>query len=75
MKYQQVVYEPEDYVLNIWLSKNPIDYAEDKNGVIVHYTKDDQPVYIEILDATKFLERPKSRITSGVSTAIAHRIK
>lgn len=74
MKYQQVVYEPEDDVLNIWLSKKPIDYAQDKNGVIVHYTKDNQPVYIEILDATKFLRRSKgSSVRSSV--AVPHRIE
>lgn len=75
MKNQRVVYEPEDDVLNIWLSKKPIDYAEDENGVIVHYTKDNQPVYVEILDATKFLKRPKNPPESRAAAAIAHRIR
>ena len=75
MKYQKVVYEPDDDVLNIWLSKKPIDYAEDENGVIIHYTKDNQPVYIEILDATKFLKKSKNPSEPRTSAAIAHRIR
>ncbi len=51
----KIKYEKEDDVLNIWLSKKLYDYAEDNNGVIVHYSKDRQPVYIEILDASRFL--------------------
>lgn len=74
MKYQKVLYEPEDDVLNIWLSRKPIDYADDTNGVIVHYTKDDEPVYIEILDATKLLKRPNNPLARSL-TATPHRIK
>ena len=52
----KVIYEKKDDVLNIWLSKKPIDYAEDTDGVIVHFTKNNEPVYIEILDASRFLK-------------------
>lgn len=75
MKGHKVVYEPEDDVLNIWLSKKPIDYAEDENGVIVHYTKDNKPVYIEIIDATKFLIKSKNPSSTKASASIAHRIR
>ena len=75
MKYQKVVYEPEDDVLNIWLAKKPIDYAEDENGMIVHYTKDGEPVYIEILDATKFLSRSKQPLSSRSPASVSHRIR
>lgn len=75
MKGHKVIYEPEDDVLNIWLAKKPIDYAEDENGMIVHYTKDDEPVYIEILDATKFLRRSKISPSSKTSASISHRIR
>lgn len=51
------VYEKEDDVLNIWLSRKKIDYAEQSGDVIVHFTEDNKPVYIEILDATNFLKR------------------
>lgn len=55
MKVPRIKYEPEDDVLNIWLSKKHIDDADDIDGVIIHYTKDREPVYIEILDASRFL--------------------
>ena len=57
MKTSKILYEPEDDVLNIWLSKKPIDYAEDNEGMIIHYTKDNDPVYIEILDVSRFLKK------------------
>lgn len=70
MKTHKVLYEPEDDVLNIWLSKKPIDYAEDDNGVIIHYTKTKEPVYIEILDATRFFkESGKTSWSKDKSTA------
>ena len=56
MTKQKVVYEKEDDVLNIWLSKKPIDHAEEIEGVITHFTKDNKPVYIEILEASRFLK-------------------
>ena len=59
MKRKRIFYEAEDDVLNIWLSDKHFDYAEDENGVIIHYTKDKEPVYIEILDASRFLNRQK----------------
>ena len=81
---KEIIYEPKDDVLNIWLSRKPIDYAEQTGDVIVHFTKDDEAVYIEILDASKLLKDlsktlPKSlkrEIYSDNSTpSIAHRIK
>lgn len=58
-KFPSILYEPEDDVLNIWLSKKPIDDSEDENGMIVHYTKNREPVYIEILFAKRFFRRDK----------------
>ena len=81
----EIIYEPEDDVLNIWLSKKLIEYGED-NGelVITHYTKDREPVYIEVLFASRFWEKKGSlktkrneRKTSKADfpIAIPHRIK
>jgi len=55
-RHPKFVYEKEDDVLNIWLSQKKIDYAEQAGDVIVHFTKNNDPVYIEILDASKFLQ-------------------
>ena len=57
MRHPKFVYEKEDDVLNIWLSPQKIDYAEQSGDIIVHFTQDNEPVYIEILDASNFLRR------------------
>lgn len=79
-----MIYEAKDDVLNIWLSRKPIDYAEQNGDVIVHFTKDSEAVYIEILDASRFLKdlsktipkNLKQQIWQDRSTAsVTHRIK
>jgi len=83
-KNPNFTYEPEDDVLNIWLSKKPIDFAEQSGNLIVHFTENNEPVYIEILDASKFLKKAASALprlvkeslfTSPSSPSIAHRTK
>ncbi len=51
----KINYEKEDDVLMIWLSKAKINYAEQKHNVIIHFSKNNQPVLMEILDASSFL--------------------
>lgn len=82
MKTPKVIYEPEDDVLNIWLSEKNIDDAEDINGVITHYTEDREPVYIEVLNASRFFKdanhkKPKQIIwdEEKISTSVAHRVR
>lgn len=60
------VYESEDDVLNIWLSKKPIDFAEQSGNVIIHFTEDNEPVYIEILDASGFLKQAATKLPKKV---------
>ncbi|MBI2011828.1 DUF2283 domain-containing protein [Candidatus Daviesbacteria bacterium] len=80
---QKISYEPKDDVLNIWLSREPIDYAEQNGDVIVHFSKDNEAVYIEILDASKMLKDLSKTIPSNLkkswfsipTSSIAHRIK
>lgn len=79
----KMIYEPEDDVLNIWLSKKPIDYAEQTGDIIVHFTKNNEAVYIEVLDASKLLKDfgktlPKNLKQSWLNSStasVAHRIK
>ncbi len=56
-KHPKFVYEKEDDILNIYLSEKSIDYAEQTGDMIVHFSKDAEPVYLEILDASIFLKR------------------
>jgi uncharacterized protein YuzE len=41
-----------------------IDYAEQLNSIIAHFTKEGKPVLLEILDATEFLTTTIKAITS-----------
>ena len=73
MKSPKITYEQEDDILNIWLSKKPYDFAEDANGIITHYTKDREPVYIEIIDASRFFKKSSRNVIA--QAPVAHRIK
>ena len=70
MTKNKVVYEKEDDVLNIWLSKKPIYHAVDTNGVITHFTKNNEPVYIEILDASRFLKETTKSLPKDIQKQI-----
>jgi hypothetical protein len=83
MKNPKIIYEPEDDVLNIWLSKEPYEYAEQSGDMIVHFTKDNDPVYIEILEATKFIKSLNDALPKKIQKevlpqfpiSVSHRIK
>ena len=40
----------------------PIDFAREIGNVVVHFTKNNLPVLIEILEASKFLARAKNLV-------------
>lgn len=66
-------YYKEDDLLVIKLSKKPFKVAEKVGSFIVHYSKDKQPVLLEILNASKLLKEtskalPKSVIKEIFST-------
>lgn len=52
-------YDAESDVMRIEISKKPIDYAKEMGNIVVHFTKDGLPVYLEVLEAKKFLTRTK----------------
>ena len=54
-KKSKVSYDPEADVLRIEISKRPIDYATEIGNIIVHFSPQNLPVYLEILEAKKFL--------------------
>jgi uncharacterized protein YuzE len=57
----KVTYDPHVDVLRILLSSAPIQESdEDKPGVILDYDKDGNVVGLEILDASKRIENPRS---------------
>lgn len=70
MTKNNVVYEKQDDVLNICLSKKPIAYAEETDGVITHFTKENKPVYIEVLNASRFLKETTRSLPKNIQKQI-----
>jgi uncharacterized protein YuzE len=57
----KVIYDPEVDVLRIFFSSSPIEESdEDKSGVIINYDKEGNIIGLEILDASKRVENPRS---------------
>lgn len=57
----KIIYDPEVDVLRILFSNTPIEESdEDKPGVILDYDKEGNIVGLEILDASKRMENPRS---------------
>lgn len=53
----KISYDAEADVLRIELSKKPIDYATEIGNIVVHFSQKDLSVYLEILEAKRFLLR------------------
>jgi uncharacterized protein YuzE len=57
----KVTYDPEVDVLRILFREAPIDESdEDKPGIILDYDKDGNIVGLEVLNASKRVENPRS---------------
>lgn len=56
----RISYEPEADVLMWEITDKPIDFAKEIGNVVVHFTKNNMPVLIEILEASRFLARAKN---------------
>lgn len=52
----KIEYFKDGDVLVIKMSKRPFEYAEMEGSVVVHYSHDDKPVRIEVLNASKLLD-------------------
>ncbi|MBI3442233.1 MAG: DUF2283 domain-containing protein [Candidatus Sungbacteria bacterium] len=56
-KKMKMSYEPEADVLRIESGSGPIAYATEIGDAIVHFSPSGLPVYVEILEASKFLKQ------------------
>lgn len=62
----KVRYDRETDITLVELSKEKIDHAEEMDNIIVHFTEDNKPVALEILDSSNFLsELTKVAIKAG----------
>lgn len=65
MKYK---YDPETDILVIELSREKPGFAEQKGSIITHYSKENKPVELEILDASSTaLEILKARLPQKIA--------
>ena len=70
----KVRYDREVDILTIELSDEDIDYAEEAGPIIIHFSKENKPVLIEILDASEFLAE-LTKISMKISKEEAVEIK
>lgn len=63
----QLKYDPDSDVLMWETSSRDIDHATQVANVVVHFSKENIPVLIEILEATKFVTETK-KILSKLKT-------
>jgi len=52
---KKIKYDKDTDILLIEFSDKPIDYAEEEGQLIIHFTKNEEPVLLEILDAKEFI--------------------
>lgn len=79
----KVKYYKDADLLSLRVSKKPYYDATRNGDLVVHYTKNGQPVLVEILNASKFLKEadkslPKKlykTLAGESSVAIPHRVK
>lgn len=75
----------EDADLISWrVSKKSYEYASRSGDFVVHYSKDNEPVLIEILNASKFIKETNQLLPKNIQrqvfpqdiyTSVAHKIK
>lgn len=70
MRLRKFRYDEEDDVLMVWFSEEPIDYAEQEKNLIIHFSKDNKPVLMEILDAIKFLKETTKALPPNIKQQI-----
>ncbi len=58
----KISYEPEADVLTWEITDKPIDFAREIGNVVVHFTKNNIPVLVEILEASTFIKKAKQLV-------------
>jgi len=52
---KKIKYDKETDILIIEFSDKPVEYAEEEGPIIIHFTKDDEPVLLEIQGGKEFI--------------------
>lgn len=61
-----VKYYTDGDILVIKLSDTPYDFAEKEGDFIVHFSKQNKPVRIEVLNASKFIKETNQTLPLSV---------
>jgi uncharacterized protein YuzE len=67
---RKIKYSRDVDALPIELSDKEIDYAEEEGQMIIHFSKDGEPVLLEILDAKDFILNSLSNLVKEKEIAI-----
>ncbi|MFW6194525.1 MAG: DUF2283 domain-containing protein [Halobacteriota archaeon] len=51
----KIKYDKEVDIMTIELSEEDIDYAKEAENMIIHFSKENRPVLVEIMDASEFV--------------------
>ncbi len=51
----KIKYSKDVDILMVWLSDSPVDYAEEMDGIITHFSTEGRPVVFEIQGGREFL--------------------
>ena len=51
----KVKYSRDVDILMVWISDDKVDYAQESDGIITHFTAEGKPVLLEIQGAKEFL--------------------
>lgn len=70
-KKTKISYEPEADVLTYEITNQSIDYAQEVGDIVVHFTKNNMPVLVEILEASKFLKKAEKLTSKTGNLSIA----
>jgi uncharacterized protein YuzE len=67
---RKIKYSKDTDALLIELSDKSIDHAEEQGQVIIHFSKNNVPVLIEIMDASQFITDAFSSVVKQQEVAI-----
>lgn len=67
---RKIKYSKDVDALLIELSDKQIDYAEEEGQMIIHFSKDNEPVLLEIFDAKDFILNSLSSLVKEKEVAI-----
>lgn len=66
---RKIKYSKDVDALLIEFSDKPVDYAEEEGQFIIHFSKDGEPVLLEIFDAKDFILDSLSIVVKGKEVA------